>query len=1105
MNKILIISILILLYVRSPLSAQVSFATPNASELGKYGQVPVELFNGLPQISVPLYTVKNKDIEVPISLNYHASGIKTEQHPTWTGLGWNLSCGGSITRIVNGTIDELNKADVLKQTGLGFSEPEFGYFNASKYIATAGTSWASLSGFTNFLGTGTVDYKYYLDGEPDEFMINAPGISASFYFYRDAAGSLKIKIKSRDGKQLSVVPSFSLNLVVNFAEYDPNDDNWPLHSSELKQTLNHPFYKFIVTTEDGKKYTFGGNTDAIDFYTSVGSSYGGPFRDTQPSTWYLTEIVSTPNTKVNFSYKREGNPIVANNVISKIYSYLPNSSTGTCQGCNDPNNGLFYIIQNPVYLSSITGSNGININFNTNVSADLPYDVNNTIFRTIFDPTFGNNHNATQTMLNQNFWVKLYEININGNSKIAFNYTENVNERLKLNSVEFKGSSSNLINKYSFTYNTKKLPRYNLKKSDNWGYYNNKTYEGVDFDDLYTYRAPDTSLMKSEILTAIKYPTGGATYFEYEPHSYSKIATQFPLFTLQSSTGFAGGVRIKRITSKDGGTVNPPVIKEYSYLNENNTSSGILSGIPMYSASGRTHVSYSVSSWDGLASWRASADYEQRCAMFSENYINMLGNTNGNHVTYTRVIETTPGFGKVINKYRNHDTFPDTLPVALYTNIDDRTLVDKFTSKELERGLLVSTATYNASNKKVDSTSYEYNSSPSRFNDYVKSIAKSIIPGVAGVSFVRMSANKVYTFYPYLEKKTTLTFGLAGEALTTTAQSFTYSSPENLLKDETITGSKGEEIKISYKYPGNISTGIYPEMFNNHIYSPIVEKTTTVSGTQTDFQKTEYYKPSTGIYVPKEIYQGVSSTTAERRVNYEAYDDFANPLTTSVEKGVKTSYKWGYNKQYPIAEIRNSSLTQFYHQNFEDQILDFDGSISLDNTRSHTGRYSAKISNGSSTELTSHCTTLTPINLTAKKKFIYSGWIYTDNPSAELFLFMRKAGETGYYSYVDNVQTTVKNKWVYLQKEFEVPADVTNIFLRLDNNGVGNVWFDDLRILPSDASMTTYTYTPLVGITSSTDPKGMTTYYEYDNFQRLKNIKDQNGNIIKSYDYQYKP
>lgn len=64
-----------------------------------------------------------------------------------------------------------------------------------------------------------------------------------------------------------------------------------------------------------------------------------------------------------------------------------------------------------------------------------------------------------------------------------------------------------------------------------------------------------------------------------------------------------------------------------------------------------------------------------------------------------------------------------------------------------------------------------------------------------------------------------------------------------------------------------------------------------------------------------------------------------------------------------------------------------------------------------------------------------------------------------------------------------------------------------LRQLLPNALVTTYTYKPLVGITSSTEPNEQTTYYEYDGFGRLKDIYIKNGNlkqVINSYEYNFK-
>jgi YD repeat-containing protein len=62
----------------------------------------------------------------------------------------------------------------------------------------------------------------------------------------------------------------------------------------------------------------------------------------------------------------------------------------------------------------------------------------------------------------------------------------------------------------------------------------------------------------------------------------------------------------------------------------------------------------------------------------------------------------------------------------------------------------------------------------------------------------------------------------------------------------------------------------------------------------------------------------------------------------------------------------------------------------------------------------------------------------------------------------------------------------------------------DIRnLLPDNVMITTYTYKPLVGITSSTDPRGRSVFYEYDGLNRLIRIRDHDENIIEEYQYHY--
>jgi YD repeat-containing protein len=63
-----------------------------------------------------------------------------------------------------------------------------------------------------------------------------------------------------------------------------------------------------------------------------------------------------------------------------------------------------------------------------------------------------------------------------------------------------------------------------------------------------------------------------------------------------------------------------------------------------------------------------------------------------------------------------------------------------------------------------------------------------------------------------------------------------------------------------------------------------------------------------------------------------------------------------------------------------------------------------------------------------------------------------------------------------------------------------------LRNKLPNTHITTYTYKPLVGLLTATDPAGITTYYDYDNFGRLKEtyiMENNTKKVIQQYAYHY--
>ncbi len=75
----------------------------------------------------------------------------------------------------------------------------------------------------------------------------------------------------------------------------------------------------------------------------------------------------------------------------------------------------------------------------------------------------------------------------------------------------------------------------------------------------------------------------------------------------------------------------------------------------------------------------------------------------------------------------------------------------------------------------------------------------------------------------------------------------------------------------------------------------------------------------------------------------------------------------------------------------------------------------------------------------------------------------------------------------------------------LGNEGTLRTDLNVIRNLLPNAMVTTYTYDPLIGVTSITDPRERTIYYHYDDFNRLLYVKDHDGYILGENEYKYRP
>lgn len=96
---------------------------PTAAALGKYVDQPVNLYMGIPEISIPIYEIDLGDYKLPIALSYHAGGFRVSECASWVGLGWSITGIGVINHSIQG-LDDLDQAS--PKSYLAFRQTEGG-------------------------------------------------------------------------------------------------------------------------------------------------------------------------------------------------------------------------------------------------------------------------------------------------------------------------------------------------------------------------------------------------------------------------------------------------------------------------------------------------------------------------------------------------------------------------------------------------------------------------------------------------------------------------------------------------------------------------------------------------------------------------------------------------------------------------------------------------------------------------------------------------------------------------------------------------------------------------------------------------------------------
>lgn len=920
--KFRIIILLILLggclgFIYAQEGQKINVMSPNTESFKIYGDIPVSLYTGIPQISIPLHTIEMDFLNLDLSLNYHASGFKPEMHPSWVGLGWNLNVGGVITREVKNIPDENNSLRLIMGCndtpggGIGFYY-SYDILNNDKWYLPENDIYST----NNKFGARNID----IDRQPDVFSFNFLGYSGKFYLNH-----------KREWKVQCDAP-----IKVLFDESDIGKD-------EMFRTSH--FRKFTIIDDKGVKYIFGGD-NAIEY---TGSMF--PCNDNYESawiavSWYLKEIIPPVGEVIRFNYER--GPFQSN--FSCSGNYPAKWRSGEYGSREIAHNyvlkGVSGSLTSPVLLTSIDcPSKNLKITFETSKSNDLTYfETNYTDFFyytpqgiapntfLAFDaapniiPFFDRNPDESKKasinswsgkFKDKFIWLKLNTIRFtysNENDEtesksINFVYHENEDIRRKLSSINITYPSSTSPEVYSFEYSQSlpygmdKEPEYLSELADHWGYANNK-FLWVEPDRTNGPKAAIGERAKLGVLSKIIYPTKGQTLFIYENNDYGcKVENSNGRSTIEyPTTTITGGLRIKKIINLDG--IGKYTLKEYIYtkVNRDTRSSGVLHSKPVF---------------------------------YSSN--GLLFDNSGAHVGYSAVIEKREDRSFKASNFISEDYFTR-LGEDINSCVDDPPIyfgtdwygTAPYSSRYMERGKVSDEYYCDSLGKVYKSIHYSYVNIGKDISNYVRTADRAymtlyayVLGGGAIPDQAYSTKPSAHYYYCYSNKLSNIR-----EILYNGTSSFTYGNssmpPLNTiivnkktfeydklgqLSKESSENSTGNNFKRTIKYPyDDLYQTIHKQMVDSNMVSyPIFENDSVNNILQkgTKYNYSLINKKHILLTSIKDLYK---DNTIITRSEF-SYNILGKLVENRDYTGLNQTYLWDYNGRKIKAVLSNTTLS----------------------------------------------------------------------------------------------------------------------------------------------------------------------------------------------------